>query len=309
MGNFLIMFACLVAGQVIRRQAGFAIRDVRPINIVVLWISLPALILVEVPALFRAHIVNTHFLYAIAMPWLMFLAAAGGIILLAKWRSWDRKVVGALILTAGLGNTSFIGLPVLEAVFGHVGVSIGIMIDQLGTFLILATLGLVVASYCSGRELSAKVILRRVIFFPPFVAFVLAVALGVLQIPIDTVIIDSFKKIGGTLLPLALISVGWQLELNRATLRRYFPELSFGLGFKLILWPILVSLILALILSKTNIVYRVTVLEAAMAPMITGAVVAAEFDLESELAQLMVGIGIPISALTLFIWATVLKSF
>lgn len=43
-------------------------------------------------------------------------------------------------------------------------------------------------------------------------------------------------------------------------------------------------------------------LEAAMAPMITAAVVARELDLDGEIAQLLVGIGIPLSFATVSIW-------
>jgi len=43
-----------------------------------------------------------------------------------------------------------------------------------------------------------------------------------------------------------------------------------------------------------------------MATMITSAVVAAEFDLDGELAQLMVGLSILLSALTISGWAIAL---
>jgi predicted permease len=39
-----------------------------------------------------------------------------------------------------------------------------------------------------------------------------------------------------------------------------------------------------------------------MATMITSAVVAAEFNLDTEIANLMVGIGIPISLITVPLW-------
>jgi malate permease and related proteins len=44
------------------------------------------------------------------------------------------------------------------------------------------------------------------------------------------------------------------------------------------------------------------VFEAAMAPMIGGAVVAAQHRLDPELTTLMVGVGIPLSFLTLPLW-------
>jgi predicted permease len=57
-------------------------------------------------------------------------------------------------------------------------------------------------------------------------------------------------------------------------------------------------LVLALAMQIPHEIARITILEAAMAPMITGAIVAKENDLDPELCSLMVGIGIPLSLLS-----------
>lgn len=302
------MFICLIAGQFIRRRARFRIADVRPLNIVVLWVSLPALIFSQVPLLFRETALNGDLLFAIAMPWAHFLVAAAFVIGLGRRLNWSRGVIGALILTCGLGNTSFIGIPVVEAIFGEKAVRIAILLDQLGSFLILATLGLVVASAYSGRSLAPSVVLKRVFFFPPFLAFLLATMWGLSGLPVEGLGMEALKKIGATLVPLALLSVGWQLELSRATFEMYWRKLSWGLAFKLLVWPALVFATLLPLLGREKLVFHVTVIEAAMATMITSAVVAAEFDLEGELAQLMVGVSILLSAGTVFGWALALKA-
>ena len=48
----------------------------------------------------------------------------------------------ALMLAGGLANTSFVGLPMIEAFFGAPSMATGILIDQLGTYLVLSTLGI-----------------------------------------------------------------------------------------------------------------------------------------------------------------------
>ena len=47
---------------------------------------------------------------------------------------------------------------------------------------------------------------------------------------------------------------------------------------------------------------RVTVFEAAMAPMIGASIVAMDHELDPPLLTLMVGVGIPLSFLTLPAW-------
>jgi len=49
-------------------------------------------------------------------------------------------------------------------------------------------------------------------------------------------------------------------------------------------------------------VLSVTVFEAAMAPMIGASIVAMDHELDSPLVTLMVGVGIPLSFLTLPAW-------
>ena len=48
--------------------------------------------------------------------------------------------------------------------------------------------------------------------------------------------------------------------------------------------------------------YKVTIFEAAMAPQIGASIVAMEHKLDPPLVTLMVGIGIPLSFLTLPLW-------
>ena len=49
--------------------------------------------------------------------------------------------------------------------------AIGILIDQLGTYLVLSTLGIAIASIYSAGANSAGEILKRVFTFPPLLAW------------------------------------------------------------------------------------------------------------------------------------------
>jgi predicted permease len=301
--NFVIMFVCLVAGAVIRRVGRFSIRDVRPLTTLILWLALPAVVLTQVPPLVRSGGISREIASVIAMPWLNFVIAFGFIVLAAKVLKWPRAWIGALVLTAGLGNTSFIGLPVVDSIFGEPGTRVAILIDQLGSFLILATLGLLVASIFAGRDLRLATVVKRVAFFPPFIACIFALVWGATSLPIDGVAVEALKRLGSLLVPLALLSVGWQLDIRASVLRRFAMPLMIGLGFKLFLWPLAV----VMIWGHEGLANSVNAIEAAMPPMITGAVVATDFELESELAQLMVGIGITLSVITLWMWSSALK--
>jgi hypothetical protein len=113
-------------------------------------------------------------------------------------------------------------------------------------------------------------------------------------------LVSVLEKLGGTLSPLALFSVGYQISLTQ--FNSYKLELAVGLLFKLILAPALIYFIYQFIAREKDLTFNVTIFEAAMPPMITAAIVASEFKLNKELAAMLVGIGIIISFFTLFLW-------
>jgi len=211
-----------------------------------------------------------------------------------------RATTGALMLTGGLANTSFVGLPMIETWYGREYMGVGIVIDQLGSYLVLSTVGILVAGICrdTSARLDWRAVSRKIAGFAPFVALVVAFALRPFELPEGAMTI--LRRLADTLVPLALVSVGFQLRLSQ--IRGRIPVLAVGLGFKLVLAPALMLLILAGLLGQTGTVIKVTVFEAAMGSMIGAAIVAMDHDLDPSLVTLMVGLGIPLSFLTLPCW-------
>ena len=92
---------------------------------------------------------------------------------------------------------------------------------------------------------------------------------------------------------------------GRALGERWRPLLA-GLAYKLIVGPLLILAVFVALFGLDSTPMRIAVFEAAMAPMIGGAIVAAQHKLDPELGALMLGIGIPLSFLTVPIWWLVL---
>jgi len=62
-------------------------------------------------------------------------------------------------------------------------------------------------------------------------------------------------------------------------------------------------------LHGEGVTVNVSIMESAMAPMITGAILASNYGLKPKLSSMMVGIGIPLSFLTLTLWYFILNTF
>ena len=296
MNNLILLILCFVAGVLLRRSRRMPEQAPATLNSFIIHVSVPALALLYLHDLkFSGDII-----LIVVMAWLYFVMAAGFFWLVGRKLALPRATVGALMLTGGLGNTSFFGLPMIEAYYGHQGIATGILIDQTGSFLVLSTLGIIVAGvYSSGRPTTGE-IMRRIVQFPPFIALLIALLL----IPVDYPLWFSvvLKRLGDTLAPLALLSVGFQLRLA-GHLAGNGRNLALGLFFKLLLAPMVIFLLyVIMIIGAHGPAIQVTLFEAAMPPMITAAIVASEHDLDPELSNLMVALGLPISFLTLSAW-------
>jgi predicted permease len=301
MSNFALLLLCFALGLVLRRTQRLPEATPAALNGFIVHVSLPALTL--------HHLRHLNFDASVAAPlamaWLLFAVGVAFFLAAQRLFRWPAATTGALILTGALGNTSFVGLPMIESFFGREHVGLGILIDQLGTYVVLSTVGLLVAALLSSGELTAKSVARRVFSFPPFLAVLVALASSPLPLPVW--VDGMLLRLGDTLAPLALFSVGFQLRLG--AVRAHWRPLATGLGYKLVAGPLAVLAVFAALTDLDNPAMQVAVFEAAMAPMIGGAIVAAQHKLDPELGTLMLGIGIPLSFLTLPVWWYALAAF
>ncbi len=290
MSALLLLFLCLALGALVARYARPPPGLAQHLNWWVLNIALPALVLDLVP---RIRFDPQLWFLPVAM-WLLFLGAWLLFASLGPRLGWSRGRIGALILVGGLGNTSFMGYPMIQALRGQEGLGLAVIADQAGCFVALAVGGVAVTAVYAGRVLMPVEILRRILLFPSFLALLGGIAAGVLggwPEPAHYVL----EHLGATLTPLALFSVGLQFKLHLG--RSQLAAVGLGLGWKMLAAPLLV-LGLGLLTGVSGLVLTVGVLQTAMAPMISAAILAEQYGLEPPLANTVLGAGIVLSLLT-----------
>jgi predicted permease len=280
MSALLLLVACLVLGVLVARFAHPPATLPQGLNWWVINVALAALVLHLIPTLRFSW----QFWFLSASQWLVFLGAWALFATLGRALLWSRARIGALTLVCGLGNTAFIGFPMIEALHGLVA-------DQLGCFLALAIGGTIVAALYSGKSASAKAVARRVLTFPPFISLVVGIvvaSIGGWPQPVDAI----FDRIGATLVPIALFSVGLQFRLQFQ--QGQGAALLLALGWKLAVAPVVIWLA-GLAIKVSDAILTIAVLESAMAPMISAAILAEQNDLEPQLANTVLGVGIVLS--------------
>ena len=294
LSTLLLVLAMFVAGGALTRAGIFSDTDADTLNRFVVYVSLPALVLHDVPRLSF----DPGLLVLVAVPWGTLVVGALACLWAARRFDWPRPVAGAVLLCVPLGNTSFLGLPLLAALRGQEAVRYGLIYDQVGSFLILSTYGLIVLSRYSGEAPpTAAQMIRRVVLFPPFLAFVLALIPLPRPNSVDTVL----ARVGDTLVPLAMLAVGMRLRLRPPAER---SALVFGLAVKMILLPLCAYAVLRA-LGARGLAAEVAVLEAAMPPMLTAVALASAAGLAPQLCAALAGYGIVLAFISVPLWAAI----
>ncbi|MET0815863.1 MAG: AEC family transporter, partial [Pseudoxanthomonas sp.] len=137
---FALILAMLALGMAFARVRVLPANAAETLNLVVLYVCLPAAVLIYVP---RLH-VDASLAGVIATPWLLAAATVLLVAVISRLFGFRRDEHAVLLLCVALGNTSFIGYPMVRALLGEQALPYAVVYDQFGTFVLLSTFGLYV---------------------------------------------------------------------------------------------------------------------------------------------------------------------
>ncbi len=295
MSNILLAITCLTIGKLLQRLPQFPASSAQVLNLYVIYIALPALILIQIPKV----TLSAAILAPVIIAWLVMGCSAAGTWLLARWRGWSPTVTGAMLLVITLGNTTFIGIPLIEAHLGAEAIPFAILYDQLGTFVALNTLGVAIANrYSPQVDRDPAPLWQKMLKFPPFIALPCGFALGFVEVP--ALINDVLQRLAATLVPVVMVAVGlqWRLRIERAEA----GIILLAIILILVIKP-LIALALVSPLELELLMRKAIVLQAAMPAMISTSALAMSYQLAPRLVSTIIGYSLMCSFLTVWIWS------
>ncbi|HEY9129016.1 MAG TPA: AEC family transporter [Sulfurovum sp.] len=290
MENFILIVVAITIGYGLNRLKILPDGAAAVLNQFVIFISLPAMILLQIPRLtFSMDVV-----IPIIIAWIVILLTAILTLIISKIFHFTKEVTGALMLVAVLTNSSFLGIPIIKAYLGDAALPFILVYDQLGTFLALATYGIFVAAYYSNKsEINVQIMAVKIFTFPPFISLI--IALLFIGIPFPEEITKVLAILANTIVPIALVAVGLQLQLKLPG--HEIKPFGMALLIKLVIAP-MIALAMVKIAGWSNLAANVSVMEAGMAPMITAGAMASLSGLAPRLSSAIVGYGILVSFFT-----------
>lgn len=269
----LTLLSFVGIGWLTRRFGVLSAGDARPLHSLIVYVALPAMIFQAVhPAPLSGELVLITL-----VAWVIFAVSAAGAWALSRAMNMPRRLAGAFILAASLGNTSYLGYPVAHALFGNEGLVRAIFYDVTGTVAAMLIVGMLIAQRFGERVGPELNPLAEVVRFPAVIALVAGFALHPFAIP--EVVSSGLDALAKVVAPLIMISVGLTLEVKQ--IRNYPAALGALAVVKLLLGPLLALMIGTLVLDDPATI-RLVVLQAGMPTMMLTAVVGARFRLDTE---------------------------
>ncbi|MNY12768.1 Membrane transport protein [compost metagenome] len=232
-----------------------------------------------------------------AIAWFSILLGMGIGWGLARLGGLPRSQAGALMLLMSLGNTAFIGYPVLSAVYGPEHLTLGIFYDQLGMWIALNTVGIAIASSAGGAAVRPQDLVRKLLCFPPLYAVILGFALHGLAIPdwLD----GAMQRIADMTTLLIMFSLG--LALRPSNWRQDSRLVGAVVLVRLVVIPLVVWGLVK-ILGLPLAFQQTAVLQAAMPTMLSCLTLAVLYELDVMLVVNGLMATIFCSLVTLPIW-------
>jgi predicted permease len=293
-----LAFGSFLAGWIVRRRVRIPPSVVPLIDRWVLNVALPAVI---VSRMSRAEL-GADLLVPAVSAWAVMAVCVSCVAVAARRLEWDEQTRAALLLVAVLGNTSFLGLAVVEGILGPEALEGAIAYDQLGSFLVLATWGSWVAARWGSGDAGWRPVLGRMFRFAPFLA--LCASPLVASIGPPQWFHDALAVPGATTAPLAMFGLGLRFTMSGEGVDRRAG--ATALGVKMLLAPVLLWIALSMTGDAGTLGGRVAILQAAAPPMVTAGVVAASAGLAPRLAAWTVGTGTVTSLVLIPLWGLLL---
>jgi predicted permease len=218
--------------------------------------------------------------------------------------TWPQPTQGSFSLASMLGNTGYIGYPVV-LLLPQLGVSVfswALFYDALGTLLGSYGLGSILAAKCGGCS--------RVFARPAWVSWpleilrnpiILAFGAGLIlkSLPLPPRLDDLLYAIAWGVVMLSLLLMG--LRIQQLTSWRHVSRAGVAVAIKLLVLPVAVGLGLT-VLGIDGPPRLVMVLQAGMPSAFANVVLAEAYDLDRELSVTCVGLSLVGLLLTLPLW-------
>lgn len=254
----------------------------RGINNILVNISLPMLILSSFMTSFEENMIdNVKMAFLLSVIALILVFVVSNLLALGIKGSKKNAFIFCNIFT----NTGFIGIPLLNAIYGSEGVIYGAAYSMFFNLSVFTYGMMLYKGFDKENNLLKEVF--GVFKNPVILAVFAGMAVMFLSIPVPSNIQNSVKLIGSMTTPLSMMSIGF--ILGQVKLRDYLGDWSlyYGLVTKLIILPLIIIMFFRTI-GNTSTVANAIVFQTALPAATLASIFADRFNKERDYTTIFV---------------------
>jgi len=204
----------------------------------------------------------------------------------------ERHVLMTILITSMFANTGNYGLPLVSFAFGEQALPYAAIYFVTTTFLFFSV-GVFLASLGHMNVKEAALGLFKI---PSLYAVLLAVLINLLAVKVPEPLMRTVDLASGASIPVMLVLLG--IELSRVEISGNLRALQLSVALRLLVAP-LIGLALAVLLGVNGLVRGAVVTQAAMPSIVSSAVLAMEYELDSKFVTAVIFVSTILSPLTL----------
>jgi malate permease and related proteins len=259
------------------------------------WLGVP----VSIVAFLRGADLSGSVWIAPLVAWVAVFFGAGlaGIWIWFKGGDLNKSTQASLLLASMVGNTGYLGYPVILAIAPVQYFAWALFYDLVGTTLAAYGLGVLVAARFGQVDRTGGYLLRTVSINPALWSFAFGLVLG--HVPIPALAENILNATAWTALRLSLVLIG--MRLSQLSFRQDLRLVLSSLAIKMLVVPLVLGWGLRS-LSLPASAHLVLCLQMAMPPAFATLILAETFHLDRDLTVAALAIGSIGLVLTLPLW-------
>ena len=267
----------LSAGWLFRKYGIVEEGSEKAFNQYLYYLALPALTIVKIADMPLSGL-GWQFLAGSTLPLLGVMLAA---FVLWKVGAVDWRFARLLVIVPALGNTAYLGFPVVGMRLGEDAIGYAAIVGSLQSIFVF-TVGYVVMTLVCDKVCPPARLLRMIGRNVVLWASVAGLLMSGFGLRLPGLAHQVLSDIGKTTLPLALFTIG--VSLYGKSVAQNLPRIALVSGLKLLLMPA-VFLGVAAVTGFGGVPSRVAFLQAAMPVAVLNFIVAKEFDFDADLVS------------------------
>lgn len=275
--QIVVFFILIFTGVVIKKLKLVTDEFMKGLSNIIVYITLPAMLITSMNYDFTPELLSDSLLILL-LGGLTHILLLGLSIILVKLRRIEKPARGILQYAMLLGNTAYMGYPIVEIAFGKTGVFYTAIFNI--WFSILSwTVGIYLLAGSKEMKLD-----RKLIFNPGTISIMIGFFLFLFSIKLPISISSSLTVLGNTTIPLAMLFTGMTIEkVKLGDLLSNMDVVIYSV-VKLLITPALVYVLL-IPFDFSPVIKGIVILMSAMPAAVNTPIFAHKFGSDHVLAS------------------------